>query len=84
MLFGLRNAPATFQRLMDRVLTGLQGTDLFVYLDDIVLYAKCLEEHEEKFSNLMKRLRIANLKLQPDKCEYLRPEVNYVSRSYNR
>ena len=36
MTFGLKNAPERFQRLMDIVLTGLQGTELFVYLDDIV------------------------------------------------
>ena len=57
MPFGLKNAPATFQRLMDIVLTGLQGTELFVYLDDIVLYADTLEEHETKFDELMNRLR---------------------------
>lgn len=39
MPFGLRNSPATFQRLMDTVLSGLQGIDCFVYLDDIVIYA---------------------------------------------
>ena len=62
MPFGLKNAPATFQRLMDLVLTGLQGTELFVYLDDIVLYANSLEEHGEKFNKLIKRLSAANLK----------------------
>ena len=63
MPFGLKNAPATFQRLMDVVLTGLEGTELFVYLYDIVLYANCLEEHEEKFNKLMKRLSAAKIKL---------------------
>ena len=57
MPFGLKNAPATFQRLMDLVLTGLQGTELFVYLDDIVLYANSLEEHAEKFNKLMERFK---------------------------
>ena len=63
---------------MDLVLTGLQGTELFVYLDDIVLYANSLEEHEKKFSKLMERLTAANLELQLDKCEFLRPEVAYL------
>lgn len=78
MPFGLKNAPATFQRLMDQVLTGLQGTELFVYLDDIVIYASSLTEHQMKFNKLAERLRKANLKLQPDKCEFLRKEVSYL------
>jgi len=78
MPFGLKNAPATFQRLMDRVLSGLQGTTLFVYLDDIVIYARSLQEHERKFNQLAERLRKANLRLQPDKCEFLRREVTYL------
>jgi len=57
---------------MDRVLSGLQGTSLFVYLDDIVIYARSLQEHERKFNQLVKRLRDAKL-LQPDK--FLRRET---------
>ena len=45
MPFGLKTAPATFQRLMDITLTGLIETKLFVYLDDIVIFADSLEEH---------------------------------------
>ncbi|KMQ92398.1 enzymatic polyprotein endonuclease reverse [Lasius niger] len=78
MPFGLKNAPATFQRLMDNVLTGLQGNELFVYLDDIVVYARSLEEHKIKIENLMQRLRKANLQLQPEKCQFLRNEVVYL------
>jgi len=78
MPFGLKNAPATFQRLMDNVLSGLQGNELFVYMDDIVIYARSLEEHKIKFNRLMAKLRDANLKLQPDKCEFLRKEVAYL------
>lgn len=78
MPFGLKNAPATFQRLMDTVLTGLQGIELFVYLDDIVVYASSLREHELKIDKLAARLRQANLRLQPDKCEFLRREVVYL------
>ena len=78
MPFGLKNAPATFQRLMNSVLSGLQGIELFVYLDDIVIYSRSLQEHESKFNKLMERLRNAKLRLQPDKCEFLRHEVNYL------
>jgi len=78
MPFGLKNAPATFQRLMDLVLTGMQGNEIFVYLDDIVLYSSSLTEHAIKFEKLATRLRRANLKLQPDKCEFLRKEVSYL------
>lgn len=78
MPFGLKNAPATFQRLMDHVLLELQDVELFVYLDNIVLDARSLREHEIKFNTLMQRLRKANLKLQPDKCEFLKREVMYL------
>jgi len=78
MPFGLKNAPATFQRLMDHVLTGMQGAELFVYLDDIIIYARSLREHEIKYQKLITRLRAANLKLQPDKCEFLRKEITYL------
>jgi hypothetical protein len=48
---------------MDQVLAGLQGTDMFVYLDDTVLYASSLTEHQIKFNKLAERLRKANMKL---------------------
>jgi len=47
-------------------------------MDDIVIYARSLEEHKIKFNRLMARLKDANLKLQPDKCEFLRKEVAYL------
>ena len=62
---------------MDLTLTELIGTELFVYLD-IVIYANTLEEHEIKFNNLAGGLRKVHLYLQPDKCEFLRPEVGYL------
>ena len=78
MPFGLKTAPATFQRLVDITLTGLIVTELFVYPDDIVIFADTLEEHEKKFNNLIQRLQKANLHSQPDKCEFSRPEIGYL------
>jgi transposase InsO family protein len=78
MPFGLKNAPSTFQRLMNSALSGLQGIQCFVYLDDIVTYSFDLESHIKNLSNIFDRLRHFNLKLQPDKCEFLRKEVSYL------
>ena len=84
MPFGLKKAPATFQRLVDLTLTALIGTKHFVYLYDIVIYAITLEEHEIKFNNLAERPRKANLNLQPDKCKFLQPEVGYLDHIINK
>ena len=78
MPFGLKNAPATFQRCMDLVLSGLQGVELFVYMGDIVIYADSLEEHVRKLKVLLARLQNAGLTLQPDKCRFLRQELTYL------
>ena len=71
MPFRFKNAPATFQRLISTVLSGLQGLQCFVYLDDIVIYASSLEEHSKKLISIFDRLRSNNLKLQPEKCEFM-------------
>ena len=78
MLFGLKNAPATFQRLMNLVLLGLQDSELLVYLDDVIIFASSLNEHEIKVKRLFDRLLGAKLSLQPDKCEFLATEVQYL------
>jgi hypothetical protein len=76
--FGLKTAPATFQRMMNVVLSGLMWTRCFVFLDDTVIYAKSLAEHNVKIRQVFDRLRESNLKLQPDKCEFVRREVSYL------
>jgi Reverse transcriptase (RNA-dependent DNA polymerase). len=63
---------------MNSVLSGLTGTRCFVYLDDIVIYAKSLQDHDNKLREVLGWLRKHRLKLQPDKCEFLRKEVNYL------
>lgn len=78
MPFGLKGAPGTFQRLMNKVLSGLNGLKAFVYLDDIIIYAKDLTDHSRKITDIFERLRRYNLKLQPLKCEFLRKEVTYL------
>jgi hypothetical protein len=63
---------------MNNVLTGLNGTKAFVYLDDIIIYAADLAEHESRLEEVFQRLRKFNLQLQPGKCQFLRREVIYL------
>jgi len=62
---------------MNSALSGLTGTRCFVYLDDVVIYARSLADHNIKLREVLDRLRMHKLKLQPDKCEFLKKEVNY-------
>jgi hypothetical protein len=78
MPFELKTAPATFQRIMNNVLSGLTGTRCFIFLDDIVIYANSLVDHDRKLRDVFRRLRKYNPKLQPDKCEFFRKEVTFL------
>lgn len=78
MPFGLKNAPATFQRVMDNILRGINNEECLVYLDDIVIFSTSLQEHIERLRKVFMRLRNANFKVQLDKSEFLRKEVNYL------
>ena len=78
MPFGLKNAPATFQRFMDEILRGLQGEICFVYIDDIIIFADSLEQHEKRFKLVMERLKQAQLKVQLEKCQFLQKRVSFL------
>ena len=80
MPFGLKNSPATFQRMMDNAFRGLIGRECFVYIDDIVIIGKTLEEHNQNLIKVLERIKALGLKLEPTKCEYLRPELEYLGR----
>lgn len=63
MPFGLCNAPATFQRLMERVLHDLSWKNVFIYMDDILIASTDINQHVIDLQNVFNRLRQANLKL---------------------
>ena len=77
--FGLCNAPATFSRLMDRVLAGLHWETCLFYLDDIIVFAATWEEHLARLRQVFERLRHAQLKLWAEKCTFAAKEVSYLS-----
>ena len=78
MPFGLCNAPATFERLMERVLAGLPWRVAMVYIDDILVSGGTFEEHLTNLRTVFERLRIAKLKLSPGKCNLFQPKVGYL------
>lgn len=78
MPFGLCNAPATFQRLMESVLAGLAREKCVVYLDDVLVMGKTFDEHIANLKEVFSRLRKAGLKLKPSKCQLLHQEVEFL------
>ena len=78
MPFGLCNAPATFQRLMDMILAGLQWNRCLVYLDDVIIIGRTFLDHLTNLSMVFERIRQAGLKLQPSKCKLCRKEVTFL------
>ena len=78
MPFGLCNAPATFQRLMNMVLAGLQWTNCLVYLDDVIVMGRTFEEHLHNLATVFDRLQEANLKLKPQKCAFAKKQVTFL------
>lgn len=78
MPFGLCNAPATFQRLMERVLSNIPYATCLVYLDDVLVHAKTFEELLDKLKLVFGRLQAAGLKLSPTKCDLCQKSVKYL------
>ena len=78
MPFGLVNAPATFQRLMEVVLAGIARDGCHVYLDDILVFGKTLEEHNHNLRRVFDRINGAGLKLKAKKCCFAQMSVLYL------
>ena len=84
MPFGLCNAPASFQRLMDLVLSGLQWSQCLVYLDDIIVLGRSFHEHIKNLDSVFRRLRESGLRLKPAKCCFFQTEVRYLGHIISR
>ena len=78
MPFGLCNAPATFERLMEKVLAGLPLSVCLVYLDDILVPARSFDDHIQNLRTVFSRLQEANLKLSPKKCTLFRRQLKFL------
>lgn len=74
--FGLAQAPAYFQRLIDQVLVGLDFA--FGYLDDILIYSPNVEQHLEHIREVFQRIKDARLKLKASKCCFFKKHLHYL------
>lgn len=82
MAFGMRNAPATFQRLVNKVLKGVANCE--AYLDDVVIYSSSWSQHLAQLEEVFHRLAVANLTLNLAKCEFGQATVTYLGKVVGR
>lgn len=78
LLFGIMSAPEIFQRKMSETLQGLQGVS--VYMDDIVVYGKDMEEHDLHLQKVLERVESAGLKLNKEKCKLRQEKLNFLGQ----
>ncbi|KAH9273409.1 hypothetical protein BASA83_004417 [Batrachochytrium salamandrivorans] len=78
MPFGLANAPAQFQRMMNTLFRDSIGKFVLVYLDDIVIYSENLEKHKEHVKSVLTILRANGLYCKLEKCHFYQQEISYL------
>ena len=78
MSFGLTNAPATFQTLMNDIFRDLLDVCVIVYLDDILVYSKNKEEHEQYLRQVLQRLKDNQFYARLSKCTFFTNSIEYL------
>ena len=76
--YGLCNAGATYQRMIDMNLSGLSSTRVLAYLDDIILFSRSYEEHRNQLTEVLGVLRNHNISLNLSKCAFAMKEVDFL------
>ena len=84
MLFGLCNAPATFERLMDWVLCGMRWSRCLVYLDDVISFGASIPEALARQEEVLCRLSDFRLQLKAKKCTFMQREVAFLGHIVGR
>ena len=80
--YGVASAPAVFQRTMEQILQGIPG--LVVFMDDMQITGSTVEEHLERLDQVLHRLAEYGLRLQKEKCEFLKEEVEFLGHIINK
>ena len=83
MPFGLRNDPATFQRALDIILSGVRWQICVVYLDDVIVFSCTVEQHVKHLDTVLSLLRSAVISLKLKKCAFFQRKVRYLGHVIN-
>jgi hypothetical protein len=78
MPMGLSTAPFTFQKLMHKIFSKENWQTCLIYLDDLCVFSRSLDEQVARLRTIFERIRDAGMKLSPDKCSFLKQEVSYL------
>lgn len=76
--FGLNIAPNSFARMMQIAFSGIDPATAFIYLDDVIVIGKSINHHLKNLEQVFKTCREKNLKLNPFKCEFMKPEIVFL------
>jgi len=78
MPFGLTNAPAAFQHFVNTIFADMLDVCVVMYLDDILIYSKDMESHQQHVWEVLRRLQLHGLFAKPEKCKFHSDLVEYL------
>jgi hypothetical protein len=78
LAFGLAGSSFTFTRIMNEVLLGLESVTCLVFMDDVLVFGRTMEEHVERLQHELERQRGAHFTLNLEKCHFARDQVGYL------
>lgn len=81
---GLVNSPGTFQRVMEAVLKGLHFQTCLIFLNDIIIFSRTIENHIKHLRQVFSRFRSAGFKLKPSKCYFGQSEIKYLGHTVSK
>ncbi|XP_053968978.1 uncharacterized protein LOC128870388 [Anastrepha ludens] len=84
MPFGLVNAPAVFQCMMDKIIAQMPRGEVLAYLDDVIIPSKTIDEGLKRLEKFIKILKRYGLTLRMDKCKFLKNEIEHLGHVINR
>jgi ribosomal protein L1 len=78
MPFDIANGPAIYQRMVNKLLNGMDKVKVFAYIDDIMIATNTFEDHLIQLEEVLERMENSGLKIRVDKCEFAQREVQYL------